>query len=108
MPTFIKHVGQVSATGKKCVVVFRRIPGDDNSCLVVETESLPDLYHDKIIESVESPSAQAEPEFYNFAARSVFHDGVNMLQGLHSNGWMRKLSTSEVTMMPTPEIKIVL
>jgi len=108
MPTFIKHVGQVSSTGKKCVVVFRSVPGDASSCLVVETESLPELYHDTLIEAVESDSAQAEAEFYNFAARSVFHDGTNMLQGMHKNGWLKKMSAKEVTMMPTPEIKIVL
>ena len=108
MPTFIKHVGQVSSSGKKCVFVFRRIPGYDASCLVVETEGLPELYHDTLIEAVESSNAQAEPEFYNFASRSVFHDGSNMLQGMHKNGWLRKLSTTEVTMMPTPEIKIKL
>lgn len=108
MPTFIKHVGQVSSTGKKCVVVFRKVPGDDNACLVIETEGLPELYHDTLIEAVESPSAQAEPEFYNFATRSVFHDGSNMLQGMHKNGWLKKFSTGDITMMPTPEIKIKL
>lgn len=106
MPTFIKHVGQVSETGKKCVVVFRRLP--DEHCLVVETEKLPELYHDSLITAVESPSAQAETDFYNFAARSVFHDGQNMLQGLHKNGWLKKFPTSDVLMMPTPEVKIKL
>jgi len=106
MPAFLKHVGQVTSTGKKCVVVFRKLPGDNNSCLVVETEGIPQLYHDALIEAVESPGGQAEADFFNFAQRSVFHDGVNMLEGLHQNGWLRKLPTQEVTMMPTPEIKI--
>ena len=106
MPTFIKHTGQVNSTGKKCVVVFRKLPGDGSNCLVVETESLPQLYHDTLIEAVESPAGQAEGDFFNFAQRSVFHDGVNMLQGMHQNGWLRKLPTFDVTMMPTPEMKI--
>lgn len=106
MPTFTKHVGQVTETGRKCVVVFRSVPGDDNSCLVVETEGLPELYHDTLIEAVESDSAQAEKDFYSFASRSVFHDGTNMLQGMHTNGWLKKLPSSNVVMMPTPDIKI--
>lgn len=106
MPNFLKHVGQVNATGKKCVVVFRSIPGDVKNCLVVETESLSSVYHDTLIEAVESPSGQAESDFYNFASRSVFHDGVNMLQGMHIKGWLRKFPTEEVTMMPTPDIRI--
>ena len=108
MPNFIKHVGQVNATGKKCVIVFRSLPNDSNNCLVVETESLPSLYHDTLIEAVESPSAQAEKDFYNYAGRSVFHDGVNMLQGLHQNGWMRKFATEEITVKPTPDMGISL
>jgi len=106
MPTFIKHTGQVNSNGRKCVVVFRKLPGDNDHCLVVETEALSQLYHDTLIEAVESPAGQAEADFFNFAQRSVFHDGVNMLQGLHQNGWLRKLPTVDVTMMPTPDIKI--
>lgn len=106
MPAFLKHVGQVTSTGKKCVVVFRTLPGDSNSCLVVETESLPQLYHDTLIEAVESPGGQAEMDFFNYAQRSVFHDGVNMLEGLHKNGWLKKTTTEFVTMMPTPDVRI--
>lgn len=108
MPNFIKHVGQVNATGKKCVIVFRSLPSDSNNCLVVETESLPSLYHDTLIEAVESPSAQAETDFYSYAGRSVFHDGINMLQGLHQHGWLRKFPTEEITVKPTPDIGISL
>lgn len=106
MPQFIKHVGQVNSTGRKCVVVFREIPGENNSCLVVETETLPQVYHDDLMTAVESDSAQAETDFFNYAGRSTFHDGRNMLEGMHLSGWLRKLSTSEVTMLPTREVQI--
>lgn len=106
MPQFIKHVGQVDSTSKKCVVVFREIPGENNSCLVVETESLPQLYHDDLMTAVESDSAQAEADFSNYASRSSFHDGRNMLEGMHLSGWLKKLSTQDVTMLPTREISI--
>lgn len=108
MPEFIKHVGQVNSTGKKCVVVFREIPGAADSCLVVETETLPQLYHDDVISAIESPAAQEDMDFYKYATRSTFHDGRNMLEAFHLSGWMKKLPTSEVTMLPTREIKISL
>ena len=108
MPNFIKHVGQVDATGKKCVVVFREIPGDENSCLVVETEQLTPTYHDSLMEAVESITGQEDMDFYKYANRSVFPDGRNMLEALHLSGWLRKVATSEVTMLPTPEMKIKL
>jgi hypothetical protein len=106
MPQFIKHVGQVNNTGKKCVVVFREIPGDENSCLVVETESLPQQYHDDLITAVESDSAQEDMDFFKYASRSTFHDGRNMLEALHLSGWLSKMSNRDVTMLPTREIKI--
>lgn len=108
MPEFIKHVGQVNQTGKKCVVVFREIPGEDSSCLVVETETLPALYHDDIITAVESAGAQADIDFYKFAQRSTLHDGVNMLEGLHLKGLLKKFPSNEITMLPTREVKILL
>jgi hypothetical protein len=108
MPEFIKHVGQINNTGKKCVVVFREIPGEESSCLVVETEALPALYHDDLISSVESPSAQSDMDFYKFAQRSTFHDGTNMLESLHLKGLLRKVPATQITMLPTPDVTILL
>jgi hypothetical protein len=108
MPQFIKHVGQVDATGKKCVVVFREVPGEENSCLVVETESLPQQYHDDLMTAVESDSAQEDMDFFKFASRSTFHDGRNMLEAMHLSGWLRKISSGDVTMLPTREVSIKL
>jgi len=106
VPQFIKHVGQVDSTGKKCVVVFREIPGDETSCLVVETESLPQQYHDDLMTAVESVSAQEDMDFFKYAGRSTFHDGRNMLEAMHLSGWMKKFAANEVTMLPTREISI--
>lgn len=103
---FIKHVGQTVDTNKKCIVVFRSLPGDNDNCLIVETEALPANYHDKLIEAVESPSAQSEMDFYSFAQREVFHDGNNMLQSLHGFGWLKKKQVDQIEMMPTPGVVI--
>jgi hypothetical protein len=103
---FIKHVGQTVDTNKKCIVVFRSIPNEEGSCLIVETEALPANYHDKLIESVESSTAQSEMDFYTFAQREVFHDGNNMLQAMHKFGWLKKKQVDQVEMMPTPGVVI--
>jgi hypothetical protein len=89
-------------------VVFREIPGDEHSCLVVETEQLNPTYHDSLMEAVESITGQEDMDFYKYANRSVFPDGRNMLEALHLSGWLRKVATSEITMLPTPEMKIKL
>lgn len=108
MPTFLKHVGQVASTGKKCVVVFRSIPNDPSSCLIVETERLDDLYHSDLQSAVESIGAQETVDFYVYAQRSIFHDGRNMLEALHTSKWLKKVSTNDVTMMPSIGVSIQL
>ena len=59
----LKHVGRVIATGKKCIVAYRTLPGDAYNCLIVPTENLPDSYHDAIINLVESNGGQEAYEF---------------------------------------------
>ena len=54
----LKHVGRVVATGKKCLIAYRTLPGDAYSCLIVPTENLPDSYHDALINLVESNAGQ--------------------------------------------------
>lgn len=108
MPKFTKHVGQVVSTGKKCVVVFRTIPNDTTSCLVIQTEDIPNLYHDDLINAVESDTAQENMDFYKYAQRTQFHDGRTILEGSHQSGWMKKFLTTEIMMLPTLEHKILL
>lgn len=102
----IKHVGQLVNTQKRCVVVFRELPDDPNSCLVVDTDALPDWMHDDVINAVESPGSQSSANFYEYAQRSVFTDGSNMLQTLHARGLLLKTATNNVMMLPNTEVKI--
>jgi hypothetical protein len=108
MPKFTKHVGQVISNGKKCVVIFRTIPNDTSSCLVIQTEDIPTNYHDDLITAVESENAQEDVDFYKFAQRTQFHDGRTILEGSHKSGWMIKYPTDEIMMLPTLEHKILL
>jgi hypothetical protein len=98
--TNIKHIGQLVSTGRRIVVVFREVPEETGNCLVVDTEAMPDWMHDDIIRAVESPAGQATKDFYEYAQRTMFTDGTNMLQGLHSRGILMKQPTSNVLMTP--------
>lgn len=105
MSKFIKHVG-VDGKGKKAVVVFREVPGDTDNCLIVLTESLPALYHDDLIKAIESNSGQETLDVGDFLFRQKFHDGTNMLNTIHQNGWMTKVSTKSMMMTPQPGVSI--
>jgi len=102
----IKHVGQLINTQRRVVVVFREVPDEPNNCLVVDTDALPDWMHDDVINAVESPGSQNSANFYEYAQRSVFTDGSNMLQTLHNRGLLHKTATDNVMMLPNTEVKI--
>lgn len=97
----LKHVGRVKATNKKCVVAYRTLPGDAHHCLIVPTENMPDIYHDALINLVESGSGQDAYEFADALDRNQFPDGSNMLRNLHANGRLIKAPTSDIEMTPT-------
>jgi hypothetical protein len=104
----LKHVARVKSTNKKCLVVYRTLPGDAYHCLIVPTENMPDIYHDAIINLVESGTGQDAYEFADVLARSQFPDGSTMLSWLHVNGRLIKAQTSEIEMTPTTNFGILL
>jgi hypothetical protein len=104
----IKHVGRVRSTGKKCIVVFRTLPGDAYNCLIAPTENLPDSYHDAMINLVESSGGQNSNEFGEVMARSNFPDGSVMLAALHTQGRLIKVSTDQIDMIPNSTTRVQL
>jgi hypothetical protein len=105
MAQFIKHVG-VNGNQKKVVVVFREVPNDSDSALVIPTDNLPQLYHDDLIRAIESTNCQASLDPSEFLFRQSFHDGTNMLNTIHQRGWMVKVPTKSVVMTPRPGVNI--
>lgn len=101
-----KHVGRLINTDRRVVVVFREVPDEPNSCLVVDTDALVDWMHDGLINAVESPGAQQSANFYEYASRQTFSDGTNMLNTLHFKGLLRKADTSNVMMTPNTQATI--
>ena len=104
----LKHVGRIIATGKRCVVAYRTLPGDAYNCVIVPTENLPDSYHDAVINLVESNAGQSAYEFAEAMARSTLPDGSTMLAALHTQGRLVKIATDKIEMTPTPGVTVVL
>lgn len=97
-----KHSGQLSNTGVRVAVVFRKLPNDDQHCLIVETERLPDSYHDYVIQVLNSREATETNDFYEVLNRRTFPDGLNCLTALHQRGFLRKEPISNINMIPLP------
>lgn len=97
-----KHSGMLKNTGVRVAVVFRKLPNDEKTCLIVETERLPDSYHDYVIQTLNSREASETNEFYEVLNRRTFPDGTNCLTSLHQRGFLRREPVTNVTMMPLP------
>lgn len=97
-----KHSGILKNTGVRIAVVFRKLPNDDTSCLIVETERLPDSYHDTLMQTMNSREASETNDFYEILNRRTFPDGSNCLTSLHQRGFLRKEPITNVTMLPLP------
>lgn len=108
MAKFLKHVGRIANTDRRCVVAFRELPDDPDNCLIIDTDALPDRFHDGVMTAVENTTAQETVEFYKYLERNSFIDGSNMLTALHNKGWLVKQPTDNVIMLPAPEQTIKL
>jgi len=102
----IKHVGRIKKNQKKAIVVYRTLPGESDSALIVLTENLRDDQHDALIKLVESPAGQSSYEFAEVMARVRFPDGSPMLQSLHLTGKLTKVGTSQIEMIPNMNTSI--
>ena len=104
----MKHVGRMKNNSARIVVVYRTIPGDHLSALVVGTQGLTDSYHDSLMTLLESDSAQSAHELADILATRRFPDGSVMLNYLHGNGHLKKVPTSGVLMTPNNQTTIPL
>lgn len=104
----IKHVGKIKNTGDKIAVVFRTIPGESNQALVLPTATLKDEYHDALMKMIESDQAQQTNELGEIMFTRTFPDGRIMLTAMEQDRRLRKVSTSDILMTPTPTDQILL
>ena len=104
----LKHIGRIKNTGAKVLVVFRTLPGESNTALVLPTAQLPDAYHDSIMTVVETDQAQDAFEFGEIMFTRTFTDGRPMLQAMQADGRLHKVATDTVIMTPNTNDSIEL
>jgi hypothetical protein len=104
----LKHVGKMKHNSAKICVVYRTLPGDSFSALVIGTSTLSELYHNTLMSELESPLGQQANELGDHLSNRYFQDGTNMLEQLHRTGKLVKVSTKDVLMTPTAADEISL
>lgn len=95
----MKHVGLFN--DKRCVVILQ-LPEEPNSVHIVDTEALPELYHQSIMEIVESPAAQQSVWLSDVLNRRILPDGKVALTALYQGGMVKTVDVDRVTMVPRP------
>ena len=102
----MKHVAKWN--DRKCLVLFREVPGEPENALLIMTGELGATQHDELISVVDSDEAQANSDLAQVLNGRNFSDGRIMLQAIHSDGLITKAPVSEVIMLPTPNDEVPL
>jgi hypothetical protein len=104
----LKHVGKMKNNSARVVVVYRTLPDEPYSALVVGTQGLGDSYHDSLMSLLQSDSGQQANELADILAVRKFPDGNVMLAYLHNNGHLKKVPTNMVLMTPNSQTQLPL
>jgi hypothetical protein len=104
----MKHVGKMKANGAPVAIAFRTLPGDANSCLVVDTGKLEPTQHDSLMSLIESGEAQGAFELGTVLSTRRFPDGSVVLPYLHQTGTLIKVPTKNVIMTSAPQQQVPL
>lgn len=96
----IKHVGKHGE--KRVAVVFREVPGEDHMALVTYPDSLKQQTHDDLMNAIQSTKGQEANHLGEALHSIVGADGQTLLNTLHREGFMKKVRTQDIIMMPRP------
>lgn len=77
-------------------------------CLVSYSDAMSSLIHEEVMRCVEGPAGQAAESFADALFRVTMRDGRNALNTLHSEGLIKKVQTSQVTLTPTVNSRVQL
>lgn len=109
MSTLKKHVGRIRNTDRRCVVVYMEIPGNEESALIVDTDALPERFHDALMDIIDSTEGQQTLHLHTLLARRILPDlGLDMLNALHTYGQLRPVPIDNIVMYPAPSSPVSL
>lgn len=92
----LKHLGVLKQDGAQVAIIFRTLPKEPESCLVIGPKFLSDIHRESLMRALESPEGQASFELGTHIARLAFPDGPNMLALLHIENYLKKLPTKDI------------
>lgn len=100
-----RHVGTV---GDKRVAVVIQDPQATHEVHVVDTDALPDMYHQNLMDMLMTPQAQSSKWFGEYLHRNMLFDGTNALKTFYERKWIQVVPVTSVTLTPRPNVRIPL
>ena len=94
----MKHLRMIKDKGSKVAVFFKTVPNEPENCLIVDLDALRPMMEDAVRDGIASPGGQAAFEFGDFATRLTLPDQTNMLESIHQQGLLKKMSTKDIIM----------
>lgn len=105
MADIVRHIGSFAASGTRAIVVFRELPEDEDHCLVLQADSLPEIFRDAVSHVV-NHQGQHTKDLYEALHRETMPTGENMLGALHKYGLLTRTKASDILMHPTRNYNI--
>jgi hypothetical protein len=102
MAQFMRHVGRTANTDRRIVVVFMQIPGREDHALVVDTDALPQKYHDDLMAVVEGEGQGTVDLGDILGRRKMTYTGHDIMSSLHQAGVLQAMPISNIIMLPQP------
>jgi len=103
--SFFKHVGSVN--NKKVIIVQRQLSGEENHmAVVIYSDIMPSKYHDDVMKVLESDEGQQAYEFRDILERRMMADGMNMLQALSAENYLKRVPAANVMVTPNSKSSI--
>jgi hypothetical protein len=98
-----RHVGKLLNSDRRCVIVYMQIPGRESHALIVDTDSLPDQFHQALMDVVESDPGQNTQNLAEVLDRRASPDaGSNLMNSFHQRGFLRAERIENIIMLPKP------
>lgn len=96
----MKHVGKHA--DKRVAIVFREVPGEEHMALVCYPDQFKQSLHDDLMNAIQSTKGQQANHLGEALHGITGTDGQTLLNTLHREGFMKKVRTQDIIMMPRP------
>lgn len=100
-----KHVGTYN---DKRIAIILQLPEEPGMVHIVDTDALPDLYSQNLVNIINKPQAQQSRWLGDILHREMFFDGTNALRTLYEKRFIQVVSVDQVTLTPFPNRTIPL